>query len=71
MRIGIDIDGVLTNIEQFVFDYLIKYCVKNNIEYNVGKSDYDYCKTFNISKEQEMNFWSKYLEYYIQLEENS
>lgn len=64
MRIGIDIDGVLTNIEQFVFDYLIKYCVENNIEYNVGKSDYDYCKTFNISKEQEMDFWNRYLEYY-------
>lgn len=64
MRIGIDIDGVLTNIEQFVFDYVIKYCVENNIEYNVGESNYDYCKTFNISKEQEMEFWSRYLEYY-------
>lgn len=64
MRIGIDIDGVLTNIEQFVFDYLIKYCVENSIEYNVGKSNYDYCKTFNIGKEQEMDFWNIYLENY-------
>ena len=36
MRIGIDIDGVLTNIEQFVLDYLSKYCVENNIEYNIS-----------------------------------
>lgn len=64
MRIGIDIDGVLTNIEQFVFDYLIKYCVENSIEYNVGKNNYDYCKTFNIGKEQEMDFWNIYLENY-------
>ena len=33
MRVGIDIDGVLTNIEQFVIDYISKYCVENNIEY--------------------------------------
>lgn len=64
MRIGIDIDGVLVNIEQFVIDYLIKYCVENNIEYNIGESDYDCYKVFNITKEQEMDFWKEYLEYY-------
>ena len=36
MRIGIDIDGVLTNIGQFVIDYTSKYCVENNIEYTIG-----------------------------------
>lgn len=64
MRIGIDIDGVLTNIEQFVIDYISKYCVENSIEYNIGNSQYDYCKTFNISKEQEMDFWNQSLESY-------
>lgn len=64
MRIGIDIDGVLTNIEQFVIDYISKYCVENNIEYNITNSNYDYCKTFNISKEVEMEFWNRYLEDY-------
>ena len=27
MRIGIDIDGVLTDIERFVADYMTKYCI--------------------------------------------
>lgn len=64
MRIGIDIDGVLTNIEQFVMDYISKYCVENKIEYKIGNSNYDYCKTFHITKEVEMNFWKQYLEDY-------
>lgn len=64
MRIGIDIDGVLTNIGQFVIDYASKYCVENNIEYTVGEIDYDYCKTLNISREVEENFWNEYLEHY-------
>ncbi|MBE5819632.1 MAG: hypothetical protein E7310_02235 [Clostridiales bacterium] len=64
MRIGIDIDGVLTDIEQFTIDYISKYCVENNIEYNIGNKSYDYSKTFNISKEIEMNFWNTYLEDY-------
>lgn len=64
MRIGIDIDGVMTNIEQFVIDYITKYCVENNIEYNIGNSSYDFCKTFDISEEIEMDFWYKHLESY-------
>lgn len=64
MRIGIDIDGVLTNIEQFVIDYITKYCIENGIEYNISNSNYDYYRTFNISKEQEMEFWNQSLESY-------
>ena len=64
MRIGVDIDGVLTNIEQFSVDYLSKYCVENNIEYNIGTSNYHVSKTFNIRTEQEDGFWNEYLEYY-------
>lgn len=64
MRIGIDIDGVLTNIEQFSLDYLSKYCVENNVEFNVGASDYHAAKAFNISPEHEDKFWNEYLTYY-------
>ena len=64
MRIGIDIDGVLTNIEQFVINHVSKYCVENKIAYHIGDSNYDYCKTFHISKEIENSFWKQYLEYY-------
>lgn len=64
MRIGIDIDGVLTDIEQFVMDYITKYCVENNIKYNIGNSNYNYFKTFSIAKEIEMEFWKENLEKY-------
>ena len=64
MRIGIDIDGVLTDIGQFVIDYLSKYCVENQIEYKIEDKNYDHCKTFQISKEEELDFWKENLENY-------
>ena len=64
MRIGIDIDGVLTDVGQFAMNYISKYCVENGIDYNIGDSSYEYYKMFNISKAQEDDFWSEYLDYY-------
>lgn len=64
MRIGIDIDGVLTNIEQFGMDYISKYCVENNIKFNISTSNYEVTKTFNITNEQEEGFWNEYIENY-------
>lgn len=64
MRIGIDIDGVLTDMEQFIIDYLSKYCVENNLNFNIGTSNYQVSKTFNITSEQEENFWNEYIENY-------
>ena len=68
MRIGIDIDGVLTNLEQYVLDYMTEYCVENNIEYSIGKSNYHYFKMFNITREQENIFWDRKLEEYAKNE---
>ena len=66
MRIGIDIDGVLTDVERFTIDYLSKYCVENNIHYQIDieKSCYDAYKIFDITEEQEDNFWKEYIAYY-------
>ena len=65
MRIGIDIDGVLTNVGDAVMNYATKYFVENNIKYEIGKIDYDYFKTFNIKDRNiENKFWNEYLEYY-------
>lgn len=64
MRIGIDIDGVLTNVGQFVLDYLTKYCVENHISYEIGEKNYDLAKTFGINEETVEHFWNQYLEYY-------
>lgn len=68
MRIGIDIDGVLTDIERFVINYMPKYCIENNIEYRIGESSYNVHETFNISKEQGNNFWDAYIEDYAKNE---
>lgn len=68
MRIGIDIDGVLTDIERFIVDYLPKYCIENNIKYKIGESNYNMHDTFNISKEQENDFWNTYIESYTKNE---
>ena len=68
MRIGIDIDGVLTDVGQFSTDYLSKYCVENNIDFDIGESSYSATKMFNITKEQENSFWDKYLEFYAKKE---
>lgn len=68
MRIGVDIDRVLANLEQYVLDNLSRYCVVNNIDYTIGKIYYDHCKTFNISKKDENDFWNIYLEVYAKEE---
>ena len=64
MRIGIDIDGVLTNIEQFGVDYLSKYCVENNIDFNITCSNYNIAKAFSIDNKYNDIFWKEYLMYY-------
>lgn len=61
MRIGIDIDGVLTDIERFMLDYGSKYCVENNININISLGEYDDTKMFNCSEEQAIEFWRKYI----------
>ena len=64
MRIGIDIDGVLTNIEEFIADYEVKFCYENNLSYRVNLKEYDEAKALGISAENCEKFWNKYLKYY-------
>lgn len=65
MRIGIDIDGVLTNLEQFLLDYGTKFNYENNIENKVNVSAYDEYQAFGWTKEQGDKFWNTYLKYYV------
>ena len=37
MNIGIDIDGVLTNLEEETINYGTKMCIENNWEKNIVK----------------------------------
>lgn len=64
MRIGIDIDGVLTDMERFLADYGSKFCVENNISLNIENIEYDEFKTFNWTEEQGIKFWNEYIIYY-------
>ncbi|MDD3340903.1 MAG: hypothetical protein PHN72_01710 [Bacilli bacterium] len=64
MRIGIDIDGVLTDVDRFSMDYFNKYLVDNNISYKIGTSHYNICCTFNVAEEVEDAFWDEYLDFY-------
>ena len=64
MRIGIDIDGVLTDLDRFHFDYFSKYCVENNIDYEIKGSDYNISKTFGLDRKEELDFWDEYLDLY-------
>lgn len=64
MRIGIDIDGVLTDLESYIFDYGIKYCVENNLTYKIIPGYYEERKVLGISEENEEKFWNSYLKHY-------
>ncbi|MDE6141257.1 MAG: hypothetical protein K2G03_01500 [Bacilli bacterium] len=68
MRIGIDIDGVLTNIEHFRLNYFSKYCVEHNIDYKIGESSYELHEIFNVDKKVTDEFWRDYLFYYAEKE---
>ena len=61
MNIGIDIDGVLTNIEIELLDYATKMCVEENWPINIKLNEYDEEKMFNWNEQQTMKFWEKYL----------
>ncbi len=59
MKIGIDIDGVLTDYSKFCLDYgTLYYNVKN-------PNEYDFTDIFGITKEEENTFWDKHRKDYF------
>lgn len=64
MRIGIDIDGVLVDLERFVIDYGAKFCMENNLPINIELGSYDESKMLNLTEEQTIKFWNEYIIYY-------
>ena len=60
MRIGIDIDGVLTDIEQWQIDFGSKYYYE---KYNIGIKNHKGYETFEIfetDRKIDDEFWEKY-----------
>ena len=65
MRIGIDIDGVLTDIERFMIDYGSKFFIDNNLPLTIRPGFYDDVKMFNCTEEQAAEFWRDNIIYYF------
>jgi len=59
MRIGIDIDGVLTDEHNYVLDNGTKYFSDNNIPYIVDKNIYDSKEIFDVSEDEYNNFYNE------------
>lgn len=64
MRIGIDIDGVLTDIEQWQIDVGGKFFSKYNKSV-VNVDGYELAQIFNVSDELDSLFWREYLFDYV------
>ena len=64
MRIGIDIDGVLTDIEKWQLDYGSKFFYENYGKEIIVFDKYETNEIFKVSKEQDDEFWNKYFKDY-------
>ena len=65
MNIGIDIDGVLTDMERIITYLATKMCVEENWRINVNAGEYLETKAFNWTQEQVTKFWNKYYVKYV------
>ena len=64
MRIGIDIDGVLTDIEQYQLDYGSKFYYENYKKEIINYKGYETYDIFDSNKEIDDLFWKKYFKEY-------
>jgi uncharacterized HAD superfamily protein len=64
MRIGIDIDGVLTDIETWQLDYGSKFFYEKYDKDIVNYKGYEEKEIFNVKQELDDEFWDKYFEEY-------
>ena len=66
MRIGVDIDGVLTDLSSFLFDYAIDFYKEKGIDM-VNPRGYEVKEMFNITEDLVYEFWVKYLPKYFSM----
>ena len=60
LRIGIDIDGVINNLEGFYLDYGTRYCFENNLPVTPNPFAYKIRHMYNWDKEEELKFFRTY-----------
>ena len=64
MRIGIDIDGVLTNEDEYLLDTTTKYCYENNLENYIDATKYE-TRKFNWTNNTLNNYRKEYFFNYV------
>jgi len=64
MRIGIDIDGVLTDLEQYQLDCGSKYMVEHHNKGIKNGNGYETTDIFDIDLKTDNSFWTDYLPLY-------
>ncbi len=65
MRIGINVDGVLTNMEQWQLDYGSKFFLSNHNTEVANHKAYDASEVFAVEENKSLDFWNKYLKIYV------
>lgn len=65
MNIGIDIDGVLTDLGKYTIEYGTKMCIEENWPLNLNIDKYWETELFNWTEGQDEKFWNKYLVKYV------
>lgn len=69
MKIGIDIDGVLTDIEKWQLDYGSKFYYEKYSKQIINYKGYETKEIFNVNSKIDDEFWFKYFkEYSINIE---
>lgn len=64
MKIGIDIDGVLTDISKFYLDYGAKFAFESNMETIANPDGYEIEEILNLEEGSHKAFWEEYDNYY-------
>lgn len=64
MKIGVDVDGVLTHLSEYVKKYFTMYLKENNIPYKYNKSKERFYEQFNVTKDIETDFWDEQIFHY-------
>ncbi len=67
MVIGVDIDGVLCNLNNYTWRHFKSYLKENNISFKFNKSKEKFHEQFNVSSVVEDDFWEKYSLHYAKV----
>ena len=64
MRIGIDIDGVLTDIEKWILDYGSRFYYQTLDKQIINPEAYESADIFGVDDKLDLLFWKKYFKKY-------